>query len=105
MIVNKGVYLVEYKFGLFLFKNPSLKVEEYLNRDDMYKLLRQNFVEDKVNLIINKLEDSEKLLIDFNKHSVSIINSKRKKFESIFLETYFDVGNLSEIIKEEGGEN
>lgn len=104
MIINKGVYLVEYKFGLFLFKNPSLKAEEYLNRDNLYKLLRQNFVEDKVNLIVNKLEDNEKLLIDFNKHSVSIVNSKKKKFESVFLETHFNVGNLSEIIKE-GGEN
>lgn len=104
MIINKGVYLVEYKFGLFLFKNPSLKAEEYLNRDNLYKLLRQNFVEDKVNLIVNKLEDNEKLLIDFNKHSVSIVNSKKKKFESVFLETHFSVGNLSEIIKE-GGEN
>lgn len=104
MIVNKGVYLVEYKFGLFLFKNPSLKVEEYLNRDNVYKLLRQNFVEDKVNLTINKLEDNEKLLIDFNKHSVSIINNKRKKFESMFLETHFNASNLSKII-EEGGEN
>lgn len=104
MIINKGVYLVEYKFGLFLFKNPSLKAEEYLNRDNLYKLLRQNFVEDRVNLIVNKLEDNEKLLIDFNKHSVSIVNSKKKKFESVFLETHFSVGNLSEIIKE-GGEN
>lgn len=104
MIINKGVYLVEYKFGLFLFKNPSLKAEEYLNRDNLYKLLRQNFVEDKVNLIVNKLEDNEKLLIDFNKRSVSIVNSKKKKFESVFLETHFSVGNLSEIIKE-GGEN
>ena len=104
MIINKGVYLVEYKFGLFLFKNPSLKAEEYLNRDNLYKLLRQNFVEDKVNLVVNKLEDNEKLLIDFNKHSVSIVNSKKKKFESVFLETHFSVGNLSEIIKE-GGEN
>ena len=104
MIINKGVYLVEYKFGLFLFKNPSLKAEEYLNRDNLYKLLRQNFIEDKVNLIVNKLEDNEKLLVDFNKHSVSIVNSKKKKFESVFLETHFSVGNLSEIIKE-GGEN
>lgn len=100
---GKDVYSVQYKYGLFLFENPKHNVQEYLNLDKFLLLMRQNFDEDKVNVIRNTLEDNERLLIDFKTHKVSLVKLKKENFENIVMQAYFNKNNICQNYEENGG--
>ena len=97
---GKGVYTVQFKWGLFLFENPTHQISEYLNRDNFIKLMHQNFREDKINIIMHALEDGDKLIIDFKNYKVGKVTKQEESFESIIMKPYFTKSSFIQIYEQ-----
>ena len=100
---GKNAYKVEYKYGLYLFKNPAHSIEEYLNSITFLRLLRQYFTEEQITKIKNTLDDNETLIIDFGTCKVSLIEAKDCSFESMAIQKYFNIDNITREYNENGG--
>ena len=98
--LNRGVYTVQFKWGLFLFENTKQHFSEYINRDSLLKMLRQKFVEDEIKIILYTLEDGEKLIMDLAQNKVRKVSRKPRPYEMEALGPYFNPKSLANIYEE-----
>jgi len=90
--VNKlisGVFLVERKWGLIWLKNKTKNINETVKDDKFYVMLLQCFGRDYTLKILEALSEDKKLLIDFDKEKVKIVDTKTVDFHQS-LNFYFN---------------
>lgn len=71
-----GVYLVERKWGLIWLKNKLKNINETVKDNKFYVMLLQRFGSDYTNKILEALSEEKKLIIDFDKEKVKVVDSK-----------------------------
>lgn len=71
-----GVYLVERKWGLIWLKNKLKNINETVKDNKFYVMLLQCFGSDYTNKILEALSEEKKLIIDFDKEKVKVVDSK-----------------------------
>lgn len=71
-----GVYLVERKWGLIWLKNKLKNINETVKDNKFYVMLLQCFGSDYTNKILEVLSEEKKLIIDFDKEKVKVVDSK-----------------------------
>lgn len=75
-----GTYLVQKEMSFVRLDNKIDKTRQILNYFDFEKVLHRRFEEDITKKLLDKLNDNEKLLIDFDKGSVNIVKIKEVPF-------------------------
>jgi len=88
-----GVYLVERKWGLIWLKNKLKNVNETVKDDKFYVMLLQCFGADYTAKILEALSEEKKLLIDFDKEKVKVVDTKDVPFVKS-LAFYFNPQNI-----------
>lgn len=78
--VIEGIYIVEKKFDLIWLKNKITESNQTLSYDNFRTLLLQSFTEDQIKKILESINSSEKLLIDFDKNKVKKVVLKDEPF-------------------------
>ena len=78
--VIEGVYIAEKKFDLIWLKNKITESNQTLGYDQFRTLLFQSFTEDQIKKILEAINSSEKLLIDFDKSKVKKVVLKDEPF-------------------------
>ena len=71
-----GVYLVERKWGLIWLKNKLKNINETVKDNKFYVMLLQCFGSDYTNKILEALSEEKKLVIDFDKEKVKVVDYK-----------------------------
>lgn len=75
-----GIYVVEKKYSLIWLNNSEKKTTETMKYFDFAAILHQSFNEKQIKVILEALNCDEKLLIDFDKEKVKLINKKEDPF-------------------------
>ena len=83
-----GTYLVQKDMSFVRLNNKIDKTHQILNYFDFEKLLHRYFEADITKKLLDKLNDNEKLLIDFDKGIVNLIKTKEMPFVKT-LTTFF----------------
>ena len=78
--VLKDIYIVEKKWSLIWLNDKEKQTIQTLDYFDFKALLYQSFTEEQIKKILEELDCEKKLLIDFNKEKVKIINQKEEPF-------------------------
>ena len=78
--VLKGIYIVEKKWSLIWLNDKEKQTTQTLDYFNFKALLYQSFTEEQIKKILEELDCERKLLIDFDKEKVKIINQKEESF-------------------------
>lgn len=78
--ILKGIHIVEKKYDLIWLKDNDKKLSQTMKYFDFEIFLHQTFNEQQIKKILEALNCEERLLIDFDKAKVKIINLKEDKF-------------------------
>lgn len=84
-----GTYLVERKWDLIWLKNKLKNINETVKDDKFYLMLLQCFGYDYTQKILEVLSEEKKLIIDFDKAKVKIVDTKEVPFHQS-LKFYFN---------------
>lgn len=84
-----GTYIVEKKWDLIWLKNKIKNINETIKDDKFYVMLLQCFGPDYTNKILEALSEEKKLIIDFDKEKVKVVDTKDIPFNQS-LRFYFN---------------
>lgn len=87
--IIEGIYLVENKFDKIWLENKNNQVKQAVDYDKFHVFLLQSFSIDAVNKITEAVMSEKKLIIDFDKGVVKLIEQKEEPFIN-FMKTYMN---------------
>ena len=79
-----GTFLIEKKWDLIWLKNKVKQINESLNYFKFEALLHQVFEDKKVKSILEALNTEHKVVIDFDKALVKLVQEKEPDFTEYF---------------------
>ena len=88
-----GTYVVERKWDLVWLKNKVKNINEIVKDDKFYIMLLQTFSIDRVHKILEALSEEKKLIINFDKEEVKIVETKTSPFHQN-MKLYFNPQNV-----------
>ena len=92
-----GIHIVEKKYSLIWLRDNEKQLSQTMKYFDFAAILHQSFNEQQIKKILEALNYEERLLIDFDKEKVKIINKKEESF-SKNIHTYMTAKTVQNII-------
>lgn len=92
-----GIHVVEKKYSLIWLRDNEKQLSQTMKYFDFVAILHQSFNEQQIKKILEALNCEERLLIDFDKEKVKIINKKEEDF-SKEMNKYMTAKTVQDII-------
>lgn len=94
-----GIYIVEKKWSLIWLKDNKKKISQTMKYFDFAAILHQSFNEEQIKKILEALNCENKLLIDFDKEKVKVVNKKEDNFFNE-MNKYMNVKAVQDLVED-----